>query len=161
MTTARRRSQGSIVLGVLKLCRNMLSVHHQFINAGGVDVVRGTASQCQPSNCAVAATVAMLEMGPPLPHQCRSFAITSASGVFLLAASSVSRRHSLEKMSFITGRGSNLLHMPGVRVAGQCERAAPFRFVAFKQIGWVRRGSNFRCGLLTSLRIVADWAKYF
>ena len=27
----------------------------------------------------------------------------------------------------------NLLHMPGVRVAGQRERAAPFRFVTFEQ----------------------------
>ena len=51
--------------------------------------------------------------------------------------------------------------MPGVRVAGQCERAAPFRFVAFVkrfkvgQTGWARARVS---GLGTEEEIVATIA---
>mmetsp|Transcript_14173 Transcript_14173/g.61727 ORF Transcript_14173/g.61727 Transcript_14173/m.61727 type:complete len:259 (+) Transcript_14173:982-1758(+) len=141
------RSHCKIVLGVLKLCRNMLSVHHQCINAGGVDGVLGVRASADLQIVAVAgggyagdgSASFHISAGVSV-HECRSVILLVLHRLFR----GVARLEKDELHRRVGVFTPNLLHMPGVRVAGQCERAAPFRFLAFEQrskvgqTGWAR-----------------------
>ena len=125
-----------VVLGVLKLRRDMLSVNHHLINVGGVDGVLGVRASADLQIVAVAAG-GYAGDGSASFHISAGVSVHKSGCIGLLAVHRHFRRVGcLEKDEFHGRVGvftPNLLHMPGVRVAGQRERAAPFRFVTFEQ----------------------------
>ena len=125
-----------VVLGVLKLSRDMLSVNHHLFNVGGVDDVLGVRASANLQTLAVAAG-GYAGDGSASFHISAGVSVHKSGCIGLLAVHRHFRRVGcLEKDEFHGRVGvftPNLLHMPGVRVAGQRERAAPFRFVTFEQ----------------------------
>ena len=126
-----------VVLGVLKLRRDMLSVNHHLINVGGVDGVLGVRASADLQIVAVAAggyagdgSASFHISAGVSVHECRSVILLVLHRLFR----GVARLEKDELHRRVGVFTPNLLHMPGVRVAaGHVERAAPFRFVAFEQ----------------------------